>query len=254
MILRTEKVRAKIVASCVGGFVEPKAFPTDIPGRDSFEGEIIHTARWRPDVDLTGKDVVVIGTGCSAAQVIPQLIKPPYNVKSITQLMRSPPWVAPNILTPEGVKKWEEWMPYLFERIPGLNTVVRKLMFSVIEFDFFQVFTNTQFAERRRKVVEDTFMRYMKKTVPEKYHEILTPDYIVGLVRSPILSEDRFLTRGVGVSDASSMMDGSNRFVSQMLTLPRVLSPAYNQEVSHLAQDGIILVKTNQTAKLQTMR
>ena len=37
-----------------------------IPGLDDFEGPAFHTAQWRHDVDLTGKRVAVIGTGCSA--------------------------------------------------------------------------------------------------------------------------------------------------------------------------------------------
>lgn len=63
-----EKIRAKVVVSCVGGLVEPKVWPEKIPGKDKFQGEIFHSARWRYDVDMKDKDVVVVGTGCSAAR------------------------------------------------------------------------------------------------------------------------------------------------------------------------------------------
>ncbi len=44
----------------------------EIPGLDSFRGEIYHTGRWpHDDVDFTGKRVGVIGTGSSAVQSIP---------------------------------------------------------------------------------------------------------------------------------------------------------------------------------------
>jgi cyclohexanone monooxygenase len=44
----------------------------DIPGRDDFAGEILHTGRWPHEgVDFTGKRVAVIGTGSSAIQSIP---------------------------------------------------------------------------------------------------------------------------------------------------------------------------------------
>jgi cation diffusion facilitator CzcD-associated flavoprotein CzcO len=62
-----EVVRAKIVVSAIGGLVEPKLWPDSIPGKDKFSGEIFHSARWRYDVDLKDKNVVVVGTGCSAA-------------------------------------------------------------------------------------------------------------------------------------------------------------------------------------------
>ena len=44
-----------------------------LPGLDSFAGPAFHTARWRHDVDLTGRRVAVLGTGCSAIQVVPAI-------------------------------------------------------------------------------------------------------------------------------------------------------------------------------------
>ncbi len=44
----------------------------DIPGRDSFAGDVYHTGRWpHHKVDFTGKRVGVIGTGSSGIQSIP---------------------------------------------------------------------------------------------------------------------------------------------------------------------------------------
>lgn len=42
-----EKIRAKVLISGVGGLVEPRIWPENIPGIDKFEGEIFHSARWR---------------------------------------------------------------------------------------------------------------------------------------------------------------------------------------------------------------
>jgi cation diffusion facilitator CzcD-associated flavoprotein CzcO len=89
--IKQETVRAKIVVSCVGILVEPNAWPTSISGRDKFEGEIFHSARWREEVDFVGKDVVVLGSECSAAQVVPSLFKKSLEAKSVTQLMEPPP-------------------------------------------------------------------------------------------------------------------------------------------------------------------
>jgi len=70
-------------SQCRGRMVEPKP-SIDVPGLDTFEGEVIHTARWNPDVNLRGKEVTVVGTGCSAAQAIPQIMKPEYGAKRVT--------------------------------------------------------------------------------------------------------------------------------------------------------------------------
>lgn len=56
---------AEVVISAAGGLTTP-AFPEDIPGRETFEGVVFHSARWRHDVLLSGKRVGVIGNGCSA--------------------------------------------------------------------------------------------------------------------------------------------------------------------------------------------
>jgi len=62
--VQTEVIRAKIVVSGVGGLVEPKTFPENVPGREKFKGELFHSARWKYDVGLKDKNVIVVGTGC----------------------------------------------------------------------------------------------------------------------------------------------------------------------------------------------
>jgi cation diffusion facilitator CzcD-associated flavoprotein CzcO len=51
----------QILISAVGGLVNPQELK--IPGAETFQGEIIHTARWKKGVDLTNKHVAVIGNG-----------------------------------------------------------------------------------------------------------------------------------------------------------------------------------------------
>ncbi|PWD42106.1 cyclohexanone monooxygenase [Gordonia paraffinivorans] len=42
----------------------------DIPGVDTFAGDLVHTGAWPADLDITGKRVGVIGTGSTGCQVI----------------------------------------------------------------------------------------------------------------------------------------------------------------------------------------
>lgn len=176
-----EKIRAKVVVSCVGGIVEPKVWPENIPGKDKFQGEIFHSARWRYDVDLKDKDVVVVGTGCSAAQFVPRLATE-YGAKSVTQLMRSPPWVVPKTVPPGGDKNWEKWSPWLNTYIPGFNKTFRLLIAAAAEYDW-RLFGSEDYHEKERAKVEKQMLARMKSIVPQKYHEILTPDYGIGCKR-----------------------------------------------------------------------
>jgi cation diffusion facilitator CzcD-associated flavoprotein CzcO len=175
--VKTEIVRAKVVCSAVGGLIEPKENPK-IPGLDTFEGSILHTARWDKSVDLHGKDVVLLGTGCSAAQVLPQLIKPEHGVKSVTQLLRSPPWAVPG--PPEAALEWwKKWMPTLCTLIPGYQIAVRKFLFTMLEIEFVTLFSPTEKARENRKAKRQELVDHLNSLVPEQYREILTPDYEV---------------------------------------------------------------------------
>jgi cation diffusion facilitator CzcD-associated flavoprotein CzcO len=179
----TEIVKAKVVFSCVGGLVEPRGWPDNIPGIETFRGKMFHSARWDESVDFTDKNVVVVGTGCSSAQLVPRLPHAPYNAKSVTQLMRTPPWVVPSFPAPGGDEWWEQNAPKLMRSIPGLLQLLRFSIFLGAEKTFYQLFPNTPAAEKSRKIYEEQMIKRMKKIVPEKYHEMLTPDYGVGCKR-----------------------------------------------------------------------
>ncbi len=60
----------------------------DFPGRDSFRGDAYHTGAWPHEgVDFTGKRVVVIGTGATAVQAIPEIAE---QAAHVTVLQRTP--------------------------------------------------------------------------------------------------------------------------------------------------------------------
>ncbi len=59
---------AEVLVSAIGVLEIPRY--ADIPGRETFKGEMWHSARWRYDVDLKNKRVAVIGNGASALVVV----------------------------------------------------------------------------------------------------------------------------------------------------------------------------------------
>ncbi len=52
-------------------------------------------------------------------------------------------------------------------------------MFTMFELEFVQLFTPSEAARERRKKKAVELLQYLHKTVPEEYHEIMTPDYEV---------------------------------------------------------------------------
>ncbi|MCA1842545.1 MAG: NAD(P)/FAD-dependent oxidoreductase, partial [Actinobacteria bacterium] len=93
-----ERLTANVVISATGYLNRP-AYPT-IEGLDTFAGPCMHTARWRSDVDVTGKRVAVLGTGASAMQLVPAIAGV---AERVIVLQRSPQWGLPNPNQPRSV-------------------------------------------------------------------------------------------------------------------------------------------------------
>ncbi|OBI36423.1 NAD(P)/FAD-dependent oxidoreductase [Mycobacterium sp. E2238] len=83
-------LRADVVVSAVGLFGAPKL--PDIEGFTGYRGHLMHTSAWDPGVDLSGRQVAVIGTGASAVQVVPELAR---IAAGVTVFQRTPPWMVP---------------------------------------------------------------------------------------------------------------------------------------------------------------
>ncbi|OJJ65114.1 hypothetical protein ASPSYDRAFT_194084 [Aspergillus sydowii CBS 593.65] len=66
----------------------------DIKGLHTFQGKVLHTAKWDPDYDWTDKRIAVIGNGSSAIQVIPAL-QP--KASKLVNYVRHPTWISTNI-------------------------------------------------------------------------------------------------------------------------------------------------------------
>ena len=87
---RRSDTRVNVVVSAVGQLNRPR-YP-DIPGREDFRGASMHSARWDPEFDPTGKRVAIIGTGASAFQIVPEIAG---KVDSLDVYQRSAPWIFP---------------------------------------------------------------------------------------------------------------------------------------------------------------
>lgn len=79
-----------VLVSAIGTFATP-SYPA-IDGLDDFAGPSFHSARWEHEHDLAGTRVAVIGTGASAAQIIPEVAK---IAEQVDVYQRTPQWILP---------------------------------------------------------------------------------------------------------------------------------------------------------------
>ncbi|MHC3001228.1 flavin-containing monooxygenase [Gordonia sp. GN26] len=101
---KTSTRSARAVVSALGMLNAPNI--PDVPGLDSFAGTVVHTAQWDPALDLTGKKVIVLGTGCTSVQVVASIVD---QVASLDVVARSPHWIVPERAVVNDVAAEQRW-------------------------------------------------------------------------------------------------------------------------------------------------
>lgn len=159
------------VISATGILHHPKL--PEIEGLETFAGDSWHTARWRHDVELSGKRIGVIGTGSTAHQVVPALVDEGHEV-SVFQ--RTPQWIFPfpNLPFPEWMRKrwrakpertrpWKWFFKTFIEQFFVKATVGRPVQNAILNFS------------------AKTYLRLGVRD--RELRRKLTPDYEVGCKR-----------------------------------------------------------------------
>lgn len=77
---------------CQGYYRHAKGHTPDWEGMDEFEGRIVHPQTWPEDLDYAGKRVIVIGSGATAATLVPAIAG---DCEHVTMLQRSPTYFIP---------------------------------------------------------------------------------------------------------------------------------------------------------------
>jgi cation diffusion facilitator CzcD-associated flavoprotein CzcO len=167
-IVRTTRgtYRARTFIIGAGPLHEP--IIPDLPGLSSFRGELFHSSRWPADLDLSGRRVVVVGTGASAIQFVPE-IQP--HVEHLTILQRTPSWVMPKL----------DWRTSrlerrLLRRLPFLMRGMRLAQWAPMDLGFLLMTRHPRWA-RLASVIGRLHMRRAIKD--RDLRRRLTPDYAV---------------------------------------------------------------------------
>lgn len=80
-------ISANFLFMCQGYYRHREGFMPEWEGVEDFQGELVHCENWPEDTVVDGKRVVVIGSGATAATVVPAIAG---RAKHVTMLQRSP--------------------------------------------------------------------------------------------------------------------------------------------------------------------
>jgi cation diffusion facilitator CzcD-associated flavoprotein CzcO len=169
-------IEAEIFVSAVGQLNRP-AYPK-LKGLESFTGKTFHSATWDSDYDLTGKRVAVIGTGASAIQFVPEIVK---QVAHLDIFQRSAPYVIPK---PD--RAYQPVEKTLFQKLPILQSLDRAIQYTSNEIRLmgFTTYVN------KTSLAEYMFQGHIREVVKDnKLRHRLTPDYPIGCKRILISNE-----------------------------------------------------------------
>jgi cation diffusion facilitator CzcD-associated flavoprotein CzcO len=170
--------RARTVMMAGGPLADHK-FP-DIRGIDSYEGHKIHSADWDHDYDFAGKRVGVIGTGASAVQIVPQLVKTAAFVKVF---QRTPGWVLPRLDIPMPTA-----VQVLFGKVPAAQELARQALFWGHEASATALVWNTPLTTMVARLART----HLRQQVADPWlRRQLTPDFTPGCKRM-LISNDYY--------------------------------------------------------------
>lgn len=160
-----EEIVADFLVAATGVLHHP--FTPDIPGLDSFAGDVVHTARWDDSLETAGKRIGVIGTGSTGVQVFSALQK---EADHIVQFARTPQWV---LWAPMGLPQ-----PRIVSGLLAAAPRVNRSMYDALLWGSGILADITTRPTWRRRVAQDLVRLSLKAQVPGRsLRQDLTPDY-----------------------------------------------------------------------------
>jgi len=165
-----ETLAAKFLINASGPLSTP-VIP-HFKGRDTFQGQTFHTNNWQHSYDHKGKRVAIIGSGASAAQVIPAIAP---EVAQLHVFQRTPHWVLPR---PDHVFS-------KFERALLGNKLIYKALRTAIYWALESRVIGFKYSQKMLNVVaQKAALKHIAQQVSDPaIRQAVTPDYTIGCKR-----------------------------------------------------------------------
>ncbi len=140
-------------------------------GQERFKGKTFHTNQWDHAYDYRNKRVAIVGSGASAAQVIPAIAP---HVQQLHVFQRTPHWVLPRADRRFG--RFQRWLL-------GLKPAY-KLLRWMIYWQFETRVIAFKYSRPAIRLVQQQALGFLKRQVADpELRRKLTPDYAIGCKR-----------------------------------------------------------------------
>jgi cation diffusion facilitator CzcD-associated flavoprotein CzcO len=171
------ELSAEVLVAGAGPLSEPKL--PRIPGMETFQGAMFHSAQWDHEHSLRGERVAVVGTGASSIQFVPHIQR---ETQKLHLFQRTPPWVVRH--SDRKTSRLERW---LYRTFPPAQRLVRATVYWTRE-----LFVPWLMHPRAGSLPERVAERHLHRQIedPDLRAE-LRPDYRIGCKRI-LISNDYY--------------------------------------------------------------
>lgn len=152
----------------------------DIPNRDAYKGQLLHSAMWPRDVepDFTGKRVGVIGTGSSGTQLIPLVAR---QAGELFVFVRTSNLYMPALnrpLSQEDRTRWDGLRDTVRSRMRSFEIVGSGDVFHEEELHELRKSPGTAFTPEQRRHILERRLAHGGANVARAFSDVLTNDDI----------------------------------------------------------------------------
>jgi len=184
---------------CQGYYKHSEGYTPEWPNMDAYKGRVVHPQTWPEDLDYKGKKVLVIGSGATAATVVPAIAP---DVEHVTVLQRSPTYFA----TGRNANDLADQLRQLEINEEWIHEIVRrKVLFDQ------QLITKMSF--EHPELVKDQLLTAVRDALPEGYdvEKHFMPKYRPWQQRIAFVP-DADLFKGISSGKASMVTDEIESF------------------------------------------
>jgi cation diffusion facilitator CzcD-associated flavoprotein CzcO len=191
---------------CQGYYRHGQGYTPEWPGMADFKGRIVHPQTWPDDLDYTDKRMIVIGSGATAATLVPAVAK---DVAHVVMLQRSPTYYIPG----RNAIEIAEQLRALQVDEHWIHEIVRRQILKNQD-DF------TRRAREQPEAVKAELLAAVKMFLGEDYDIAthFTPSYRPWRQRVAFIP-DGDLFRGIASGKASVVTDEIERFTETGILL-----------------------------------
>ena len=191
---------ADFVWMCQGYYRQDQGYTPEWPGLERFGGQVVHPLTWPQDLDYAGKRVLVIGSGATAATLVPAMAE--NGAGHVTMLQRSPSYY---FITPKA-NEVAQLLQSVDTPPEWTHEIVRRLIFK-------QSKEMTAKRAQAPEAIRDWSIDQVRQALPEGYDvaKHFTPSYPLWQQRACRVPEGD-LFRAISTGQVTMVTDTIDEF------------------------------------------